>query len=49
MSDLPSANRSLSDVETRMSAAAATLDWKSAALTPQDQQYVYIAHFWFFF
>jgi len=48
MSDLPSADRSLSGVEIRLSAAA-TLDWKSAALTPQDQQHVYVAHLWFFF
>jgi hypothetical protein len=47
MSDLPSADRSFSDVETRLSAAA-TLDWKSAALTLQYQQYVYVANLWFF-
>jgi len=37
MSDLPSADRSFSDAETRLSAsvAAAALDWKAEALTLQ--------------
>jgi hypothetical protein len=46
MSDRPSANRSFSDVETRLSAAAAAaaaaaLGLKSEALTLQYQQCVY--------